>query len=58
MPDAQNEVGEEFGAERLVETVRASVRDSTQSSVTRVFEAIDGFAAAAPQFVVNTSVSG
>ena len=50
IPDAQNEAGDEFGEERLVETVRAAVADSAQNIVTRVFEAIDRFAGAAPQF--------
>jgi serine phosphatase RsbU (regulator of sigma subunit) len=50
IPDAQNEAGEEFSEERLVEAVRASVAEPAQGIVTRVFEAIDRFAGAAPQF--------
>jgi len=48
--DAQNQAGEEFGDDRLIEIVRASMDQSADAIVTRVFDAIDRFAGDAPQF--------
>ncbi len=48
--DAQNEHGEEFGDERVIEIVRAAMDRSSDAIVTRIFEAIDRFAGDAPQF--------
>jgi sigma-B regulation protein RsbU (phosphoserine phosphatase) len=48
--DAQNEAGEEFGEERLGAIVKASRAEGADVMVSRVFEAIDAFAGAAPQF--------
>jgi sigma-B regulation protein RsbU (phosphoserine phosphatase) len=48
--DAQNERGEEFGDERVIEIVRASMDQPSDAIVTRVFDAIDRFAGDAPQF--------
>ena len=50
VPDAQNEAGEEFGETRLTETVLASIERPVEEIVSRVFDAIDAFAGAAPQF--------
>jgi phosphoserine phosphatase RsbU/P len=50
VPEAQNAEGEEFGEDRLAEIVRRSVGESSATIVGRVFEAIDMFAGAAPQF--------
>ena len=48
--DAQNEHGEEFGDERVIEIVRAVMDQPSDAIVTRVFDAIDRFAGDAPQF--------
>jgi serine phosphatase RsbU (regulator of sigma subunit) len=48
--DAQNDAGEEFGDERLLEIVRASMELPCDAIVNRVFDAIDRFAGDAPQF--------
>jgi serine phosphatase RsbU (regulator of sigma subunit) len=48
--DAQNEAGEEFGDQRLLDIVKASRLQPAAVVVDRVFGAIDEFAAGAPQF--------
>jgi serine phosphatase RsbU (regulator of sigma subunit) len=48
--DAQNEAGEEFGDERLTETIRASMNNAADAIVTHIFNAIDRFVGDAPQF--------
>jgi len=48
--DAQNEDGEEFGDERLIEIVRASMHGPSETIVPRIFNAIDAFVGGAPQF--------
>lgn len=48
--DAQNEAEEEFGEDRLATVVRAAVDEPVEAIVGRVFDAIDAFAGAAPQF--------
>jgi serine phosphatase RsbU (regulator of sigma subunit) len=48
--DAQNEEGEEFGDQRLLDIVGASAGEPAATIVDRVFEAIDRFAGGAPQF--------
>ncbi len=48
--DAQNEADEEFGEERLSAIIRDSRFERADVMVSRVFEAIDAFAGAAPQF--------
>ncbi len=48
--DAQNEAEEEFGDARLLDLVSASRTQPASAIVDRVFAAIDGFAAGAPQF--------
>jgi sigma-B regulation protein RsbU (phosphoserine phosphatase) len=48
--DAQNVQDDEFGDERLRHVVRASANEPASVIVSRVFEAIDEFAGAAPQF--------
>lgn len=48
--DAQNDAGEEFGEERLLDLVIGSHAESAAAIVDRVFEAIDAFAEGAPQF--------
>ncbi len=48
--DAQNDDGEEFGDERLLQIVRASRDQPPEALVQRVFDAIDRFAGDAPQF--------
>lgn len=50
VPDAQNEAGEEFGDERLLAIVQGLTSQPSEIIVARVFEAIDAFAGAAPQF--------
>jgi serine phosphatase RsbU (regulator of sigma subunit) len=50
VPDAQNESDEEFGEDRLLDVLRASREAPAEVIVARVFEAIDAFAAGAPQF--------
>ena len=48
--DACNEQGEEFGDERLLEIVKASMHLPAATIVNRVFDAIDQFVVSAPQF--------
>jgi phosphoserine phosphatase RsbU/P len=48
--DAQNDAQEEFGEQRLTDVVRASLDRPVTTIVDRVFEAVDAFADAAPQF--------
>ena len=48
--DAQDEADEEFGEERLLEVLRASVGAARDELIDRVFAAIDAFAGGAPQF--------
>jgi serine phosphatase RsbU (regulator of sigma subunit) len=50
VPDAQNERDEEFGEGRLTAIVQESRRRSSTEIVSQVFDAIDQFAGAAPQF--------
>jgi phosphoserine phosphatase RsbU/P len=48
--EAQNETGDEFGEERLLHAVRGAGAEPAEVLVARVFDAIDGFVEAAPQF--------
>jgi serine phosphatase RsbU (regulator of sigma subunit) len=48
--DAQNDAGEEFGDERLLDIIRTSMDQPCEVIVNRVFDAIDRFAGNAPQF--------
>jgi hypothetical protein len=48
--EAQNETGDEFGEERLLHAVRGAGAEPAEVLVARVFDAIDGFVGAAPQF--------
>jgi sigma-B regulation protein RsbU (phosphoserine phosphatase) len=50
VPDAQNESDEEFGEGRLTAIVQEGRRRSSTEIVSQVFDAIDRFAGAAPQF--------
>ncbi|MDP2054176.1 MAG: PP2C family protein-serine/threonine phosphatase, partial [Acidobacteriota bacterium] len=50
VPDAQNEGDEEFGEHRLTAIVQEARRQPSAEIVSRVFDAIDQFAGAAPQF--------
>ena len=50
VPDAQNEADEEFGESRLTAIVQDVRRLPSSEIVSRVFDAIDQFAGAAPQF--------
>jgi len=50
VPDAQNEGDEEFGENRLTAIVREARHQPSAEIVSRVFDAIDQFAGAAPQF--------
>ena len=50
VPDAQNERDDEFGESRLTAIVQDARRQSSTEIVARVFDAIDQFAGAAPQF--------
>ncbi len=48
--EAQNEAEEEYGAERLLEVVRAAAGESPDVMIARILESIDAFAGDAPQF--------
>jgi len=48
--DAQNESDDEFGESRLTAIVREARNQPSAEIVSRVFDAIDRFAGAAPQF--------
>ncbi len=50
VPDAQNEGDEEFGEHRLMAIVQEARHHPSAEVVSRVFDAIDQFAGAAPQF--------
>ena len=50
VPDAQNETDDEFGEGRLTAIVREARNQPSAEIVSRVFDAIDQFAGAAPQF--------
>lgn len=50
VPDALNESGDEFGDQRLLTVLQAAITESADTIVARVFEAIDAFADAAPQY--------
>ena len=50
VPEAQNEAGEEFGEERLLEVLRGEPTGSPAEVIDRVLTAIDRFAGGAPQF--------
>ncbi len=48
--DAENEAGEQFGEERLIDVLRSTGAQPAEMIVARVFEAIDEFAGGTPQF--------
>jgi serine phosphatase RsbU (regulator of sigma subunit) len=48
--DAQNEAGDEFGEERLLDVLHAAAGCPMSVLLDRVFGAIDGFVGDAPQF--------
>jgi sigma-B regulation protein RsbU (phosphoserine phosphatase) len=48
--EAQNAAEEEYGAERLLEVVRAAASESPDVMIARILASIDGFAGDAPQF--------
>ena len=48
--DAENGAGDEFGESRLREVLQASLRESADTIIDRIFEAIDEFASGSPQF--------
>jgi serine phosphatase RsbU (regulator of sigma subunit) len=48
--DAENEMGEQFGEERLLEVLQSSIGQPADVIVNRAFTAIDEFAAGTPQF--------
>ncbi|MDP2318949.1 MAG: SpoIIE family protein phosphatase [Acidobacteriota bacterium] len=50
VPDAQNETDDEFSESRLTAIVQAARHQPSAEIVSRVFDAIDQFAGAAPQF--------
>ena len=50
VPDAQNEGDQEFGESRLTAIVQGARQQPSAEIVSRVFDAIDQFAGAAPQF--------
>ena len=50
VPEAQNEDGEEFGEERLLEVLRGEATRPPREVIDRVLAAIDRFAGNAPQF--------
>jgi serine phosphatase RsbU (regulator of sigma subunit) len=50
VPEAQDEAGEEFGDERLIDVLRACRDVPPDELIGRVFDAIDRFAGEAPQF--------
>ena len=50
VPDAQNEGDDEFGEGRLTAIIQDARHQSSSEIVARVFDAIDQFAGAAPQF--------
>jgi sigma-B regulation protein RsbU (phosphoserine phosphatase) len=50
VPDAQNEAGDEWGEGRLTALLQDSRNEPSAAIVAKVFEAIDAFAGAAPQF--------
>ncbi len=48
--DAQNSDGDDFGEARLLNVLRAHHADGAETMIARAFDAIDAFAAGAPQF--------
>ncbi len=48
--DAQDEMGNEFGEERLVDVLRAGTGKNLEAVIAEVFAAIDAFVGSAPQF--------
>jgi len=48
--ESQNEAGEEFGEERLIEVMRAAVSGNAESIRDQVESAVDAFVGKAPQF--------
>jgi serine phosphatase RsbU (regulator of sigma subunit) len=48
--EAQDASGEEFRDSRLLDTLRKAAAEPAEAMIDRVFEAIDAFAAGAPQF--------
>jgi serine phosphatase RsbU (regulator of sigma subunit) len=48
--EAQNEAEEEYGADRLLEVVRAAAGEPPDAMIARILESIDAFAGDAPQF--------
>jgi sigma-B regulation protein RsbU (phosphoserine phosphatase) len=48
--EAQNEAGEEFGDDRLLDVLRTAATAPAADVVTQIFDAIDAFAGHAPQF--------
>lgn len=50
VPDALNESGDEFGDQRLLTVLQDALTESADTLLARVFEAIDAFAGATPQY--------